>query len=325
MATRAITQRATKPGIFFPSRKSSTPPKWSRRRNYCGTLTASKVAVVAAIQRNMPALYAVMGHPISHSRSPDIHQRFAERLGIALEYQCIEVRAGKLSEAVQRFRDSGGCGCNVTVPLKEEAGQLSDRLGSEAEMAGAVNTLTLASDGQIQGDNTDGLGLLRHLRRNLGVNLDNATVLMIGAGGAARGVVPALLGANVAGITITNRTHDRAVELAQRFVSLGAIRVAATGTQELPAFDLVLNASSAGLTGESPALPQSAAKGATCVDMAYGRAAEPFLAWAQQGGARAAHDGWGMLVEQAAESFAIWHGPRPDTRELIRGGVSASG
>lgn len=265
----------------------------------------------------MPALYAVMGYPIGHSRSPEIHSHFASQLGLHVDYRRIEVRPGSLSAAVESFRAAGGLGCNITVPLKEEAARLSEELGPEAEQAGAVNTLTTKPGGWTRGDNTDGLGLIHQLRNNLGVHLEDARVLMIGAGGAVRGVLPALLAAGVGEITIVNRTHERARELARRFAPLGEIRVAAPAGEKLPAMDLVINASSAGIAGRPPALPPAAAEGALCVDMAYGGAAKPFLSWAREGAARAAHDGWGMLVEQAAESFTVWHGRRPDTRELL--------
>ena len=265
----------------------------------------------------MSEKYAVMGYPIEHSRSPEIHAHFASQLGLQLEYRRIEVRPGSLLLAVESFRADGGLGCNITVPLKEEAAELSDELGPEARQAGAVNTLTAGPGGRIRGDNTDGLGLIRQLRKNLSVNLEDSKVLMIGAGGAVRGVLPALLAAGVGEIVIANRTQSRARDLARRFASFGEIRVAGPGNRELPGADLVINASSAGLAGLPPALPPAAAGGALCLDLAYGRAAEPFLAWAQEGAARAAHDGWGMLVEQAAESFSIWHGRRPDTRDLL--------
>ena len=258
-----------------------------------------------------------MGYPIGHSRSPEIHAHFASQLGLHVEYRRIEVRPGSLAAAIESFRAGGGLGCNITVPLKEEAAGLSEELGPEAEQAGAVNTLTTKAGRRIKGDNTDGLGLIRQLRNNLSVHLEDSQVLIIGAGGAVRGVLPALLDAGVGEIIIVNRTHERAQDLARRFASFGDIRVPAPGSGELPAADLVINASSAGIAGQPPALPPEAAEGALCVDLAYGRAAEPFLAWARDGAARAAHDGWGMLVEQAAESFAIWHGRRPDTRELL--------
>ncbi len=265
----------------------------------------------------MTAIYCVMGQPIGHSRSPEIHCRFASQFGMKLEYRRVEVQPGSLSAEVKRFMEDGGRGCNITVPLKEEAAALSDSLGFEARLGGVANTLTLGDDGRIHGDNTDGPGLLRHLRNNLGLELEGASVWMIGAGGAARGVVPVLLGANIAAITLVNRTRDRALELARRFSPLGAIRVAGPKAETRAAADLVINASSAGLAGKPPALHHALAQGAHCIDLAYGKAAAAFVAWARQGEARSVHDGWGMLVEQAAESFAIWHGRRPDTRELL--------
>ena len=265
----------------------------------------------------MPALYCVMGHPVGHSRSPEIHRNFASQLGIALEYRRIDVRAGALREAVRQFAHAGGRGCNITVPLKEEAAALSDSLGAEARQAGAANTLILNANGSIHGDNTDGLGLLRHLQANLRIDLEGASVIMIGAGGAARGVIPALLGAKIGRLMLINRTRERALDLVRRFAPLGDLRVADLQAENLQAADLLINASSAGLAGKAPALRHAAAAGAHCIDMAYGPAAAAFLSWARQGKARSVHDGWGMLVEQAAESFAIWHGRRPDTGELL--------
>ena len=266
----------------------------------------------------MPALYyCVMGHPIEHSRSPEIHRRFASQLGIALEYRRIEVRPGSLRAAAKRFVEDGGRGCNITVPLKQEAAALSDSLAWGARQAGAANTLTFGNDGCIHGDNTDGPGLIRHLQGNLGLKLEEASILMIGAGGAARGIIPALLGASISAITLVNRSRERALELARRFSPLGAIRVADPQAETLPPAHLVINASSAGLAGQPPVLRPSAARGAHCIDLAYGKGAEAFTLWARRGEARSVHDGWGMLVEQAAGSFAIWHGRRPDTSELL--------
>lgn len=266
----------------------------------------------------MAALYCVMGDPIEHSRSPEIHRRFAAQFSIALEYRRINVQPGSLPSMVRRFAEDGGLGCNITVPLKEEAAALSDSLGGGARQAGAANTLSFGDNDRIHGDNTDGPGLLRHLRVNLGLELENASILMIGAGGAARGIIPALMGANIARITLVNRTRKRALELARRFAPLGAIRAGNPEAETPPPADLVINASSAGLAGQPPRLPRSLAAGAHCIDLAYGKAAEAFMSWARQGGARSTHDGWGMLVEQAAESFAIWHDRHPDTRKLLK-------
>ena len=260
-----------------------------------------------------------MGYPISHSRSPEIHAHFASQFGLDMEYRRIEVAPGSLPAAVASFRAMGGLGCNITVPLKKEAAGLSDELGFEAARSGAANTLTAIPGGRTRGDNTDGVGLIRQLHEHLGVHLKGAKMLMIGAGGAVRGVLPALLAAGTAEIVIANRTPERARDLVRHFARLGEIRVAASDSAGLEAMDIVINASSAGMAGLAPDLPPSAAKAALCVDLAYGPAAEPFMAWARSGRARAVHDGWGMLVEQAAESFSIWHGHRPDTSALIEG------
>ncbi len=263
--------------------------------------------------------YAVMGNPIAHSKSPRIHAMFAAQTGQDMVYEAILVERGRFPEAVAEFHAAGGKGLNVTVPFKEEAWALADTRSARAERAGAVNTLVLNADGSRYGDNTDGVGLVRDLRDNLGLRLAGARILVVGAGGAARGILGALLAERPAWVTIANRTVPRAEHLAAAFADLGS--VTACGFEALAGrnFDLVINATAASLSGEVPALPPEVVRpGTVCYDLAYGARGEtPFVAWARAHGAARAVDGLGMLVEQAAESFHLWRGVRPDTRPVI--------
>jgi len=261
-------------------------------------------------------LCCVVGSPIAHSKSPEIHAAFAAQFALGLRYLRVEVRPGELAEAIAEFRAAGGIGMNVTVPLKEEAWRLAERRTPRASRAGAVNTLWYESDGALGGDNTDGVGLVRDLEDNEGVRLAGRHVLVLGAGGAARGVLPALLDAGPASLTLSNRTAERAAALAA--AAGGAVGVLTWGEAPAVRPDLVINATSLSLDGGVPALPAAAIGPATvCYDLVYGPAAAAFLAWAQAAGAARAIDGLGMLVEQAAEAFARWHGPRPATRPVI--------
>lgn len=261
--------------------------------------------------------YAVVGNPVAHSKSPQIHAEFARATGQDLEYGRIEAPLDGFERTVDAFRSQGGKGLNVTVPFKEAAFGYCRKVTPRARAARAVNTLVL-SETEVFGDTTDGVGLVTDLTRNLGLDLNGKNLLLMGAGGAAQGVVQALLDAGVSRLMIANRTLSRAQALAARH------GVAACGYGELEGqiFDIVVNATSAGLANEAPKLPRSAFKaGALAYDMVYGRDT-PFLAQARAAGARAA-DGLGMLVEQAAESFLVWRGVRPDTRailERLRGG-----
>jgi shikimate dehydrogenase len=255
--------------------------------------------------------YGVVGHPVAHSKSPQIHAEFARATGQELEYGLIEAPLDGFERTVEAFRAQGGKGLNVTLPFKEAAFRYCDRVSERARIAQAVNTLVFGSE--IYGDTTDGIGLITDLSRNLNVELAGKIVLLMGAGGAAQGVVQALLEAAVAELVIVNRTVSRARALAARFAS-----VTGCGYEALRgrSFDLVVNATSAGLGDEAPALPASVYKpGALAYDMVYGRDT-PFLAAARAAGARAC-DGLGMLVEQAAESFFIWRGVRPQTRGVL--------
>lgn len=262
--------------------------------------------------------YAVMGNPIAHSKSPAIHTMFARQTGQDISYTAILVELGKFAQAVEEFQASGGKGLNVTVPFKQEAWQQAHQRSARAERAGAVNTLVLQPDGTRYGDNTDGVGMVRDLRQNHGAEIAGRRVLLLGAGGAVRGVLGPLLEEQPAQLVIANRTASKAVELAQLFADLGPAE--GCGFDELTGrqFDLVVNGTAASLQGEVPPLPPGIlADGCLCYDMMYGAEPTPFMRWAAAQGAARTLDGLGMLVEQAAESFYLWRGVRPDTGPVI--------
>lgn len=266
-----------------------------------------------------PDRYAVMGNPIAHSKSPLIHHRFAEQTGERIEYLAIQVDPGGFRQAVGNFQGSGGRGLNVTVPFKQEAWSLVDERTPRAERAGAVNTIKFRDDGTLLGDNTDGAGLVRDLMANQTQAITGRRLLLLGAGGAARGVLEPLLAEGPAELVIANRTADRARQLAQQFGQ--RVTVHGCGFPELAGqqYDLVINATAASLQGELPPLPDGLlADGAHCYDMMYAGGPTPFLAWATAQGVTSTADGLGMLVEQAAESFALWRGVHPETDEVIR-------
>lgn len=265
-----------------------------------------------------PDAYAVMGNPIAHSKSPRIHAAFAQQTGQRITYTAIQVDPGGFAQAVGNFFANGGKGLNVTVPFKQEAWALAVTRGPEAELAGAVNTLLLDNDGALVGRNTDGIGLVRDIRDNHGGRIENQRVLLIGAGGAARGVLEPLLAHKPARTVIANRTPDRAHELAKIFAAQGSVEGAGFDDLRGESFDLIINASAASLHGEVPPLPEDViADGGWCYDMMYGAEPTPFLRWSNAHGAALSLDGLGMLVEQAAESFFIWRGVRPDTAPVL--------
>jgi len=272
--------------------------------------------------------YAVMGNPISHSRSPQIHAAFARQTGQRIHYHAIQVDPGGFPQAVGNFFANGGKGLNVTVPFKREAWELADELGPEARQAGAVNTLLVEDDGKLLGRNTDGVGLVRDILRNHGGHIGGQNVLLVGAGGAARGVLQPLLAESPAKLQIANRTASRAQQLAADFRDLGPVE--GGGFEHLAGmhFDLIINASAASLQGKVPPLPDGCCTSGTwCYDMMYGNEPTAFMRWAEQRGAETRLDGLGMLVEQAAESFFHWRGVRPETApviEQIRKELSAS-
>jgi shikimate dehydrogenase len=262
--------------------------------------------------------YAVIGNPVAHSRSPRIHAMFAQQVGHSIEYGRILVEPGHFREAVDRFRGAGGRGLNVTVPFKLDAFEIATERTERAAQAGAVNTLAFDA-ARIVGDNTDGAGLVRDIVHNRGFAIAGKRVLLMGAGGAARGVVLPLLDEQPASLAIGNRTIEKARTLARRFAT-HAIGVRGGGYDEFASerFDLVINATSASLERQLPGLPAHAfAPGALAYDMVYGEAAQPFLAHALALGASAAVDGLGMLVEQAAESFRLWRGVAPPTAPVL--------
>ena len=265
----------------------------------------------------MTDLYAVFGNPIAHSKSPAIHADFAAATGQALRYESRLAAVDGFSRAISEFVAAGGRGANVTVPLKEEAYRLSNRLSQRAARAGAVNTLTF-SQGEIVGDNTDGAGLVQDIEQNLDCPLAGKRILLLGAGGASRGVIAPLLSCQPASLFIANRSADKAVMLARRFVDLALIEAGSLGETAGKRFDLVINATSASLAGESLSLPDSLyAEGALAYDMMYGKGETAFMLQARQQGAARCADGLGMLAEQAAEAFFIWRGVRPETATVL--------
>jgi shikimate dehydrogenase len=262
--------------------------------------------------------YAVFGNPIKHSKSPTIHAMFAQQCAQPMVYRAVRVELDGFERAVNGFFADGGAGLNITVPFKREAFELAHRLSPRARRAGAVNTLTRLQDGVIEGDNTDGVGLLRDLTANLGWAVEGMRLLLIGAGGAARGVLEPLLREHPLALLVVNRTGARAQQLAQEFSDLGPVE---GGGYELVGerqFDLVINASSAGLVGAAPDLPGSLlTERSCCYDMVYGAEPTPFMRWSAHHAAWAVADGLGMLVEQAAESFYLWRKVRPETGPVI--------
>lgn len=259
--------------------------------------------------------YAVFGHPISHSKSPLIHTAFAEQTDQDMSYLAIEAPLGDFAGTWREFVAQGGRGANVTVPFKEEAHRLCDHISERARRAGAVNTLLLADDGTTHGDTTDGPGLVADLRRN-NVRLEGARVLLLGAGGAVRGVLEPLLAERPAALFLANRTAAKASALAADFNDLGAISgggfEAVTGQ-----FDLVINGTSASLSGDLPPLPEALfTEGGVAYDMMYSAEPTVFMRWAEAQSARAI-DGLGMLVGQAAESFLQWRGRQPDVEPVL--------
>lgn len=279
----------------------------------------SEAASPAASDASRPDRYGVMGYPVSHSRSPVIHKLFAEQTGQAMTYELLEVEPARLEGTIRKFQASGGRGLNVTVPHKSEVVRLVDELSDRAATAGAVNTLVIHDD-HIRGENTDGLGLVRDLGVNLGYQIAGTRILILGAGGATRGVVGPLLEHKPGSLTIANRTLSKAQALAAHFGNLGnvqACRFDDVGGDG--AYDLVVNATSAGLKGATPPFPAAAvADAGLCYDMSYGLKTTPFVAWAAANGARRTASGWGMLIEQAAASFHLWRGVYPDTAPVLK-------
>lgn len=267
-----------------------------------------------------PDRYAVFGNPIKHSKSPVIHALFAQQCAQPIVYRAVKVELDGFARAATQFFHEGGAGLNVTVPFKQEAFAFADRLSLRATRAGAVNTLIRADDGGIEGDNTDGIGLIRDLVANLGWNVRGLRVLLLGAGGAARGVLEPLLRERPRELLIVNRSAARATSLAQEFADLGPLEGGAYDLIGARQFDLVINATSAGLSGAVPDLPGALlTERSCCYDLVYGAEPTPFMRWSAHHAAWAVADGLGMLVEQAAESFYLWRKARPATAPVISG------
>ncbi|MDB6043395.1 MAG: shikimate dehydrogenase [Gammaproteobacteria bacterium] len=262
--------------------------------------------------------YGVVGHPVAHSWSPFIHGLFGRETGQAMSYRLYDFTPEEFHERVREFFKEGGRGLNITLPHKIAAVDVADDLTARAAHAAAVNTFAVRGDGTILGDNTDGAGLVRDLCDNLGIVITRRRILIIGAGGAARGVLAPLLALSPTEIVIANRTSERAENLAKAFGKLGTIQ--GTGFRYISggAFDLIVNATSASLSGDIPAVPATVIGPQTvCYDMAYGKIDTPFVRWALKLGCTRALQGWGMLVEQAAESFRVWRGVRPSTAPVL--------
>ncbi|MCY4049934.1 MAG: shikimate dehydrogenase [Gammaproteobacteria bacterium] len=266
-----------------------------------------------------PTRFAVMGNPIEHSRSPEIHREFALQTSINLEYDRIRVDGG-FNQAVSHFQASNGAGLNITVPFKVDAWKLCTRTGNQlstrADSARAVNTLRFQEKDTIYGDNTDGIGLVTDLQQNIGFAIEESSILLVGAGGAVRGVLGPLIECCPKSIEITNRTMSKASDLAELFgEKVSAVTIEETTRRK---YDLIINGTAAGLHGQLPELKPTCVRSNTLAyDMVYGLQTTPFMEWALDNGAYAVHDGLGMLVEQAAVSFHLWHGIHPQTKPVI--------
>lgn len=259
----------------------------------------------------------MVGHPVSHSQSPRIHREFGQQFGLDIHYGLLDVDETEFDTAVREFFLKGGLGLNVTVPHKERAARWVGQCSELAAQANSVNTIGLNNDGTSWGDNTDGPGLVTDLTQNHHISLKNKNLLILGAGGAARGVLPSLVDQAPQQMGIYNRSEEKAVALTQGYKK--GVNVMTLETLEDTSWDLIINATSAGLTGNTPSIPESIFAGHTVVyDLQYGPASRPFLDWATQMGVAQTLDGWGMLVEQAALAFYLWHGLSPSTHALLR-------
>ena len=265
----------------------------------------------------MPASYGLFGYPVQHSWSPFIHGMFAKQTAQDMEYRLFESPPERFRSEVLEFFRTGGSGVNVTVPHKRAATDLVNELTPRAQVANAINTI-VRRDESLVGDNTDGAGLLADLTRNLRLNLSSPRILLLGAGGAARGALGPLLELKPRLLVVANRTAERAIEIAEDFAYLGPVSGCEFAKLENQRFDLIVNATSASLRGDVPAIPAGVVDSlTTCYDMAYGSGDTAFVTWAKARGAGRAEQGWGMLVEQAAEAFFLWRGVRPDTAPVL--------
>jgi shikimate dehydrogenase len=265
-----------------------------------------------------PGRYVLFGHPVSHSWSPFIHGLFARQFDHVVDYKVQDVAPDGFRHAVINFFVQGGAGANVTLPHKPAAAEIVNELSARAERARAVNTIVRRSSTELYGENTDGVGLVTDLVRNLGVNLGGAHLLILGAGGATRGVLAPLLEQEPREVRLANRTPERAKRLRDEFSDLGEISASGFSEVDDRPWDVVINATAASLAGEVPELPpQVVGHDTVCYDLAYGRGDTAFMRWAMARGSKRAHKGWGMLVEQAAEAYLLFHGVRPETRPVM--------
>ncbi len=265
-----------------------------------------------------PDKYCVFGNPIAHTKSPQIHSAFAKETNQNIVYNKQLVELGEFAKAARDFFDHGGKGLNITVPFKHDAFDFADLLTERADTAGAVNTLVLQENGKIMGDNTDGIGMVSDITQRLKWAIHNKRILILGAGGAVKGVLLPVLHENPAEVVIANRTVSKAEDLAKRFAQYGNISAVGFDGIGGRAFDIIINGTSASLAGDLPPIPD------TCIvvngnvyDMMYAKEATPFITWAKQNGAANTADGLGMLVGQAAEAFNLWRGVRPNTQDIF--------
>jgi shikimate dehydrogenase len=275
-------------------------------------------AVNQSNELGTPDQYGVVGHPVEHSWSPFIHGMFAKATAQNLVYRLFDITADDFRRDILKLFTGGVRGLNVTLPHKQAAAELVNELTPRATRAQAVNTIAFFEDTTLLGDNTDGAGLTCDLERNLQLDLADKRLLILGAGGAVRGVLGPLLEREVREVVIANRTPVKAQKIAAEFADMGTVSGCAFSELRGPAYDLIINGTSASLQGEMPLLPAGIVGDATvCYDMAYGRGPTPFTLWAKSLHAARATKGWGMLVEQAAESFLLWRGIRPNTRAAL--------
>ena len=264
------------------------------------------------------ANYAVLGNPVKHSKSPQIHLLFAEEMGITLEYNAIEVPNDELSTYVNLFSSQGGKGLNITVPFKENAYKLCTEITSRALESGSVNTIKFDTETNIIGDTTDGEGFINDLRKNYGINLQNKSILILGAGGTVKSIIERLVSEEIKNVVIVNRTLSRAEELEKKFKNKIDIKSFSYETLPNDIFDVIVNGTSLSLSSEVPPVSRNIInKNTFCYDLMYSSDKTVFIKWAIENGALRAADGLGMLVEQAAESFFIWHGVKPNTAKVI--------
>ena len=299
---------------------TSAPWCWSRSpRSSAPAPTASSRTSPGAPRNGwrMTDLYGLFGFPVQHSWSPFIHGMFARQTDQDMAYRLYESPPERLRSEVLEFFSSGGRGINVTLPHKRAAADLVNELTPRAQRADAVNTV-VRRDELLIGDNTDGAGLLADLNRNLKLHWSAPRILLLGAGGAARGALEPLLSLHPEVVVIANRSAERAQALANEFAEFGAVKACEFSQVEHRRFDLIVNATAASLRGEVPLIPIDVVDGTTtCYDMAYGVGDTPFVTWAKRLGAAHAEQGWGMLVEQAAEAFELWRGVRPETAPVL--------